>query len=292
MPRQSVVNRKRKSLVFTSAGDHSAVTQWVAKAARTFDLCVVYYGDRPEAPELQSRADFFYKRKGSKFQNLYWMCGEHPGLIEDYDAVFVLDDDIVIDGSGIEDLFHIRRSLDLWMLQPAFWPSGRISHRITRVRPTRRLRFTSFVEVACPLVRTDKLLAFFQVYDRRLVGWGVDYWLSLFLDDGSGRRIAIVDEVPCVNPHHEFSKNGTRQIDALQPSIEREAVWGLVAAEHGLPREGVPMKEYGAVGRPWRECVRPVMRFAYSVLLGLGFRARNKLIKGLAKAGPPLRRSS
>lgn len=47
---------------------------------------------------------------------------------------------------------------------------------INTVHPTAKLRYTNFVEMACPLFRRDELDAFMSVYDPDLVGYGTDRW--------------------------------------------------------------------------------------------------------------------
>ena len=80
-------------------------------------------------------ADFYNERKGSKFQNLKFAYDRWPDSFARYEAVMVMDDDVLIDSRGINRLFHIRSGHDLWVLQPAFDPRGKISWDITRVDP-------------------------------------------------------------------------------------------------------------------------------------------------------------
>jgi hypothetical protein len=160
---------RSRNLVFTSAGDRSNLRGWLI-GQRDFDLWVVYYGDRPEA--FRTEADLYLARKGSKFQNLHHCYRRWPQMLARYDAIMVMDDDILIHATGISRLFAIRQELDLWALQPAFRLSGKISWDITRVQATAKLRYTNFIEMACPLFRRDKLEAFMSVYDPELVGYG------------------------------------------------------------------------------------------------------------------------
>ncbi|MGH8140717.1 MAG: hypothetical protein ACREVV_21310, partial [Steroidobacteraceae bacterium] len=123
---------RSRNLVFTSAGDRSNLRAWL-EGSRDFDLWVVYYGDRPGA--FRDAADYYAARRGSKFQNLHYCYQHWRPLLARYDAIMVLDDDIVINATSVSELFRIRRELDLWALQPAFRLAGKISWDITRVRP-------------------------------------------------------------------------------------------------------------------------------------------------------------
>src|SRR4030088_2056129 len=153
---------RSKNLVFSSAGDRPNLRYWLT-GPRDFDLWAAYYGDRPGT--FQRESELYISHKGSKFQNLHYCYSKWPDVLGRYDAVMVMDDDILIDSARLTRLFAIRRELDLWALQPAFRPSGKISWDITRVHPTASIRFTNFIEMACPLFRRDKLDAFMEIYE-------------------------------------------------------------------------------------------------------------------------------
>jgi hypothetical protein len=136
--------------------------------------------------------------------------------------------------------------LDLWALQPAFRLAGKISWDITRVRPTAKLRYTNYVEMACPLFRRDKLDEFMKVYDPELVGYGTDWWFLHVLGPDAKNRVAVVDEVTCINPY-DSTKGGAREIDRLQSHEERKKVWARIKAQHGLDEQGRKHTEYGRI---------------------------------------------
>jgi hypothetical protein len=213
---------------------------------RGFDLWVTYYGERPGT--LADVADLYNCRKGAKFQNLHNAYQTWPELMRAYEAVLVMDDDILIAPDEITRLFELRAALDLWLLQPAFSPLGKVSHPITRVVRTARLRYTNFVENNCPLFREDKLRAFMQVYDPILVGWGIDWWYLDVLGGNLEGKVAVVDEIVCVNPH-DVTKGGQREIDRLQPTEERIASWKAVKQKYAIRSEERGQLEYARVHR-------------------------------------------
>ena len=172
-----------------------------------------------------------------------------------------MDDDVLINGTAITRLFEIRRDFDLWVLQPAFRLGGKISWDVTRVRPTAKLRYTNFVEMTCPLFRRDKLDEFMAVYDPELSGYGVDWWFLQTIGGHDEKRVAVVDEVTCVNPF-DRSKGGIREIDRLQPKVERQRVWGRIKTRYGLGEQGRQHKELGRVERSTFGAVAGVLRYA------------------------------
>jgi hypothetical protein len=244
-----------KYLVYTSAGDHSNLYNWLKNAdsqkeGKAFDLWVTYYGDQEN--KYKEFADYYNMHKGGKFPNLYYVYQRWKDILANYEAIFVLDDDIIIGCSAINCLFKIREQYDLWLLQPAFDPKGKISHSITRVTPSFFLRYTNFVEVACPLFRKDKLDKFMEVYDPGLVGWGTDLWYSHLLGEQSG-KIAIVDAIACINPHDDTKESG-REIDKLEEKGIRIKKWTETKKLHNIQFNGekgkFQMKVFGYVKEP------------------------------------------
>jgi len=232
-----------RNLVFTSAGDRSNLPGWL-RGRRDFDLWIVYYGNSPGT--FRELGSFYLHHKGSKFQNLHYCYQQWPQALASYDAVMLMDDDIVIDATGITRLFEIRRELDLWALQPAFRLSGKISWDITAVHSTAKLRYTNFVEMACPLIRRDKLDAFMAVYDPELVGYGADWWFLHTLGPDLENHVAVVDEVTCINPY-DRDKGGGREIDKLQSHEKRKEVWERMKRVHGLDEQERAHVEFGRI---------------------------------------------
>lgn len=166
-----------------------------------------------------------------------------------YEAVMVMDDDIIINGSGISRLFEIREEYDLWLLQPAFDPGGKINHHVTRVNPSTFMRYTNFVEVTCPLFRKDKLDSFMEIYDPVLVGYGVDWWFLDVLGPNLEGNIAVVDAISCINPH-DSAKGGHREIDRLQKLSIRQENWEVIKKRYTIQSEARGLIEYGFVEIP------------------------------------------
>ena len=249
--------RRSNNLVFTSAGDRSNLGRWL-EGRRDFDLWVAYYGKHPGI--FEPEADFYSLARGAKFQNLHSCYQRWSDVFAQYDAVMVMDDDILIDATGITRLFAIRQELDLWLVQPAFRLCGKISWDITCVSPTNRLRYTNFVEMTCPLFRRDKLDAFMAVFDPESAGYGEDWWFLKTLGPDLHKRVAIVDEVPCVNPH-DREKGGTREIDRLLSHEERKASWERMKARYGLDERARDHEEYGSVRKSALGAVAGLIRY-------------------------------
>jgi hypothetical protein len=233
-----------RSLVFTSAGDHGNLAHWL-RGERSFDLWVTYYGDVPG--RYAAISDYYDERRGSKFGNLKFAYETWPEIFARYEAVLVMDDDILISASAINRLFQFRHEYDFWLLQPAFSPIGRTSWPLTRVHRQCVLRYTNFVEMTCPLFRRDKLDAFMAVYDPALVSYGTDWWFMSVLGEEIEGKVAVIDAIVCVNPHTR-SKAGVREIRRLITKEQAQASWESISQEHGLSRRS--NHEFGRVMKP------------------------------------------
>ena len=84
------------------------------------------------------------------------------------------------------------------------------------------------------------------VYDPVLVGWGVDYWFMNSLGHPLDGKVAIVDDVPCINPC-DHTKGGKREIEMLQSTESRKQTWEAIKLEKGIFVE--KMKEFGSVSK-------------------------------------------
>jgi glycosyltransferase involved in cell wall biosynthesis len=245
------VVERRENAVFTSAGDRSNVAQWITSASRTYDIIVVYYGSETFA--YKDDVDYFYEHKGAKFPNLKWFQESHSDVFGAYDAIMVLDDDIVLEPDGIERLFAIREQHGIGILSPSFafgalnpdtWlvPPGNNQDPQTVVKypwlkqrfPHETIRKTSFVEMNVPTFERSVLEQWLVVYDAAAVqAWGVDIWYSDFCVKRSGCEMAVTDRVAAVNPWQRG--DGGREIDVFQSKDARERAWISFARKQGLP---------------------------------------------------------
>ena len=272
-------------LVFSSVGDRSSLHHWL-RGQRNFDLWVTYYGSHPG--RFRDVSDYYNARHGAKFPNLHYAYEQWRDLIARYSAVLVMDDDVVISGSRISQLFALRERYDLWALQPAFSPRGKISWRVTRVDRGNELRFTNFIETTCPLFRRDKLDAFMAVYEPEVIGWGCDWWFLEVLGNDLRGRVAIVDGITCINPHD--STKGGREIDRLASTPERKAAWERVRDRNRIGSESRGITEYGAIVKsPLGRCQGWLTEAGYVASVGLsaGVRLPGRVLRRLRRLARP-----
>lgn len=223
---------------------------WTA-GKRNFDLWITYYG--ADHGRYSDSCEYYCERKGGKFPNLYAAYKENQELFLSYDAIMVMDDDIMIDSRRLNRLFSLVEKNGLWLAQPAF-EGGKISHEITVRRPGVFMTYTNFVEMNVPIFSRQALERYMAVYDPRLVGWGNDWWFLDVLGADLEGKVAVIDSIKCVNPFDSVKADGKREIDTLQRTEERIRIWQEIKSEHGITSEERGQHEYRRIPMPyWRE---------------------------------------
>lgn len=233
---------KNKYLVFTSAGNNSNLMHWL-EGEKNFDLWISYFGD--DENKYSEFADYYMMRKGGKFPVLHYIYQHWASIVEQYDAIFVLDDDLIFNGTDICQLFETLTRENLSLLQPAFDKRGKVSFKLNEVQPFSKLRYANFVEVACPMFTENELSNFMKQYDPELIGWGVDFWFSELIaqNDPQRNKIAIIDFISCINPRDEKKIDNKREIDLLQSRDDRIATWEAIKTANNLQQNYIE-KEY------------------------------------------------
>lgn len=232
------VSLVRDFLVYTSAGMNSNVHHWASKK-RSYDIWVTNYSD--VAGNLREYSDHYNESRGAKFPNFKRIVDKHAPLLSQYKAIMVADDDIIISPKKLDNLFRFLEEKDLWIVTPAFSRFGKLSHTGTQRMLSTHYRYTNFAEVTCPIIRTDKLLDFMDVYDGEITCYGVDWWYLNFFGKNVQDKIVISDDNYCINPR-DFLKGG-REIDRVLSHNRRVQLWEAKKSELNISSFKVEMYE-------------------------------------------------
>lgn len=272
----------RDFLIYTSAGHASNVRQWWLSTDRNYDIWVTNYTD---TPALNSEyCEYYNERKGSKFQNLKAVFETHRSRLAGYKGIMVADDDIIMPPRALSALLGLLEEHDLWVLQPAFSRFGKISHKITARRLRTALRYTNFVEVTCPVFRTDKLMDFLAAYRPELsTCYGIDWWFMAHLGADQQQRYAISDRYYCINPRDCFKAGRRREIDRLGTHEQRVAMWRTIECEVGV--HSFRQREYSRLGRRTLERLTCLPVFVAEALFDEAFSALVKFKRSLNNSG-------
>lgn len=195
-----------KNLVFSSVGKTATApaNHWLATPTqRNFDLVIVYY-EVPAVPLTANASEgiFVAVHPGTKFENFLWYWSDKRALLQSYDAVFVADDDLILDTDALNRLFQCFRSHNLSLAQPALDDASLLSWRLTRKVASCSLRFTNFVECGLAVFSREALERCLPSFALSRTGAGLDLAWSTVL--GFPRSaIAVIDEVTATHPVRE-----------------------------------------------------------------------------------------
>ena len=187
---------QRKNLVLLFANERSLHPRWdrnIPDEDRTWDLCVSFYGQESFYSELHG-AEFSSLQTGVKKPLAAHAAFSRNSPLWAYERVWIADDDLLIDWSGINRLFEIFAMFGLQLAQPALREGSKCAHEITRRVPGFKLRYTNFVEAMAPILTRDALKLCMPVYENQLSGWGTDHIWPRLIGPTMG-KIAIIDDV-------------------------------------------------------------------------------------------------
>lgn len=132
--------------------------------------------------------------KGLKWPGLFELIEKYRELIQNYDYIWLPDEDLDCNCEQINRLFEISREYGIALAQPSLTPNSYFSHLITLHNPCFRLRYTSIIEIMAPCFRRDALFDLLPTFNGNLSGFGLDYvWPELLARRGFSS--AIIDDI-------------------------------------------------------------------------------------------------
>ena len=183
-----------KNLIIGVVGNESLHKYWIGE---NHDLFLVYYGDdEANKNKYESQADHYAELKGTKFNIIFDLYLKYKNTIDQYEYVFIPDDDVFIYSKDIEMLFEITKEYDLYLTQPAIM--GYYSIGITLPVPCQLLRYTNYVEIMCPCFEIEAFKKLHHTFNYNKSCWGIDLLWNLKLNNPKD-KIAIVDDVIAIH---------------------------------------------------------------------------------------------
>jgi hypothetical protein len=181
-----------KNLVFVAAGDTSLHQHWLY--CSDFDVYINYYGD--VTGRYEKDGQFYSTFKGTKYKILLQALEANPDLFNNYQNIWVPDDDIYLDADGVSKMFNSFKEFDLMLGQPGI--IGFISIPISAAVPFSRVRFTNWVEIMCPIFSRVCLQAVKHTFTENESHWGIEFIWNMILGNPTD-KIGIIDETPAVH---------------------------------------------------------------------------------------------
>lgn len=218
----------RENLIVVRAGDASLHRRWINDSrARKFDLLVSYYGRI--AGRYERQADHYHAMTGPRWPAHDWLLSHRSDLFERYANVAFVCDDVDADTRAWNMMFDLAAWFGLDLAQPAV--VGHVNHPIVLPASGTLLRYTSFVEVMCPVFSRRALARCADTFGASVSGWGLDALWSARLPYPE-YRIAVVDRVRVT--HTSPTRGG-----ALRPVLDALGVDPPAEAAALLARAGV-----------------------------------------------------
>jgi len=232
-----------ENIVFTSVGGNTNWDELWLGENRNYDVWVVYYGDDDEYfNKIKDKVEFAEKRKGDKWQNLYYVWNKYTKELSNYKRIFSLDDDIIFKTEDINEMFEIHEQCDLWICQPSFdvKAGSRLGWPFNAHDPNFFLRYSNFVENNSPLMLRKCLEKFFEIYNPdELDPHGTD-WIYMYAngvrEEENKKRFAVIDKIKCVNPKSKIidgkEVRECLNLNSLKTQIDR---WRAFGKKHNMP---------------------------------------------------------
>lgn len=179
-----------KNLVMVPAGDSSLHTHWISGNCN-FDLIIIYYGNSEDVyNEYKTQSLDCVKNKGEKWHLIHNYIKNNFDKIKHYEYIWFPDDDLLSNSDDINTLFNTNKEYELSLSQPSL--DGYVSYDIEKKVEGSKLRFTSFVEIICPLMSFDTMCWLLDYFIVNQSGWGMDYLWAKLLGNPVD-KIAIID---------------------------------------------------------------------------------------------------
>ena len=187
-----------KNLVIMPFGRKSLRSEWLLDTTnRDFDVVLLCYHELPDDPHVSHPALTSYQLNDFK----WWMIADlferaAPGLAAQYENFYFIDDDIETDKEAINFLFDCFARSPFVLAQPALTRDSYMSWKALRVQSMSGHRYVSTVELMCPLMKREALVALLPIFKLTKSGWGVDLlWGQQVQDKFGPDRIGVFDAV-------------------------------------------------------------------------------------------------
>lgn len=184
--------QNRPYLVFVQNRCSPLIREWMSNPDRSFDVLNNYYSaDCVDS----SDGDCVVFQPGTKFTAMRRLAQLRPDLLHRYRYMLFIDDDIDVDGGGLDRMFAECEKLSCPLAQASLdytshcvWPVMKVD------RSARRQNLqVNTVEIMMPVISGDLFWRSIGYFDQSISGFGLDLlWAKLLEETGSAYRIGSV----------------------------------------------------------------------------------------------------
>tara|TARA_E500000178_G_C16977757_1_gene734226 strand:+ start:225 stop:1712 length:1488 start_codon:yes stop_codon:yes gene_type:complete len=205
----------KKYLIYSGAGDHEEQwLSWAENESSVYDRAMNFYGDDEQVYEkIQSlNLTFTAKGKGTIFTNF----ANHYEHFKDYEYVLLVDSDLVVKPSEIEEAFE-RANRNQWSAC-TFSRDGNDYGFFAKFYQTTGsgIRICNYFEMGFTIVRQDLLKLLIDKWFELELEYsdGIDLIMSNVAHNNNMLPFYVIDDYTFYNPHPTEKKN-SREIDAV-----------------------------------------------------------------------------
>lgn len=218
----------RRALVVLQAGRASLAGAWFSDEGREWDLLVNYYDASGFRPGFGEYACF---QKGTKFTAMWYLAKNHFRLIDAYEHVLFLDDDIQTGTDALNRLFAACRRHDLDLAQMTLcessscnWPELFSRAGCHEPRPV------SAVEIMMPVFSRRAFKKVASTFGQSISGFGLDLVWGKIIGNAKG-RVAVLDDIVATHRRPVDQANGAYYSYLRRAGINPKAeLWALLQA--------------------------------------------------------------
>ncbi len=208
-----------KNLVFTSAGERkfrdknnnpierTPINEWT-KGLKDFDLVTYCYDDSEIGKD---KSNLWVQRKDTKFRNFYHYAHRYPAHLEQYDYVWIVDDDMFMSTDDINEMFYLMEEYNIDLGTPSFDVDGMHYVDILVNDPNYILRYSNYIECAAHIFSRDALKKVKHTFADTLSGNCWDNYISQMIHRRSKNNLAVFDKVKA---YHGLSMSTINKVSA------------------------------------------------------------------------------
>lgn len=208
-----------KNLVFTYAGqrefrdkdnkplvNNNPINEWT-KGLKDFDLVTYCYDDSDIGKD---KSNLWIRRPGfTKYQNFWHYASFYPKHLEQYDYVWVVDDDIFMSTDDINKMFQMMEDYNLDLAQPSISLDGMNYIRMFLHDSRYILRYSTYIECCAMLFSKKGLDKVKRTFSETVTGWGWDALVSDMIFEEGQDNVAILDSVQA---YHGMSMSSLNKV--------------------------------------------------------------------------------
>jgi len=171
-------NPMARNILIAPCGNHSVLfkNSWLKYSnEKQFDICLLFYHEQIEQPQLYKGVDFFFHLKHFKYHMIYeLLTALHPEWLQQYDYFYFPDDDIEIDTRRINTIFQLSHAHDTWISQASLTADSLCSWPFFKTRKGSFCRYVGQIEVMAPLFNRESLKQCLPTFQLNKSSWGLD----------------------------------------------------------------------------------------------------------------------